>query len=189
MSEQLKSKEQNLPNYELDLPAKATPESQMEHPVAELSPDKAREAVAESTRETSKLNPLERATAELEASQPAPANVIDTQLKQITARREIKNIQRKEKAPVRSFSKLIHAPVIRQASEVAGQTVSRPSGLLGGGAVALLGTTGYLYLANHMGFPYNYGVFLVLFVGGFALGLIIELLVHFATINRRKARD
>lgn len=189
MSEKLKSQEQNLPNYELDLPAKATPESEMEHPVDKLSPDKAREAVAESTRAETKLNPVERATAELEASQPAPAQVIDSQLKQITARREIKHIQRKEKAPVRSFSKLIHAPVVRQASEVAGQTVSRPSGLLGGGAVALLGTSGYLYLANHMGFPYNYGVFLALFAGGFALGLIIELIVHLVTVNRRKARD
>jgi hypothetical protein len=189
MTEQLKSKEKNLPNYDLDLPAKATPESEMEHPVIELSPDEVREAVTKATHEQPKQDPFERVTAELEASQPAPANIIDAQLKQITARQEIKNLQRKEKAPVRSFSKLIHAPIVRQASEVAGQTVSRPSGLLGGGAVALLGTSGYLYLANHMGFPYNYGVFLALFAGGFALGLIIELLVHLATVSRRKARD
>jgi hypothetical protein len=71
------------------------------------------------------------------------------------------------------------------ASEAAGRTVSRPSGLLGGGLVAFLGTTGYLYLARHIGFTYNYLVFLLLLAGGFILGVSLELLVHLATGSRR----
>jgi len=43
--------------------------------------------------------------------------------------------------------------------------------LLGGGILALLGTSSYLYLAKHIGFTYNYSVFLILFFGGFILGL------------------
>ena len=85
------------------------------------------------------------------------------------------------------MSRVIHQPVVRVTSEAIGKTVSRPSGLLGGGLVALMGTSIYLYLANHLGFKYNYGVFLCLFVVGFGLGLVLELAVYLATASRRKA--
>ena len=42
-------------------------------------------------------------------------------------------------------------------------------------------------MARHMGFRYNYLVFLVLFAGGFVVGLILELLIWAAT--RRHAAE
>ncbi len=80
--------------------------------------------------------------------------------------------------PGRTLSKVIHQPVVRAVSEPAGKTVSRPSGLLGGGLVAFLGTSAYLYLAKSTGMAYSYFVFIGLFVGGFVVGVALELLIH-----------
>lgn len=147
----------------------------------------ARDAIKHETE--AQTNPLEGLKAAQETAQPVTNQTVNRELRQITLRRELKNIRRKLPAPQRALSKVIHQPVIRATSEVAGKTVSRPSGLLGGGVVALTGTSLYLYLANHIGFTYNYGVFLVLFAAGFVLGLLIEFLVNVAFKSRHKARN
>jgi hypothetical protein len=132
-----------------------------------------------------KTNPVEHLQAAEKASEPAQHTYINRELKSITLRRELQQIRRKLPAPQRALSKLIHQPAVRVVSEGVGKTVSRPSGLLGGGLVAFIGSSGYLYLAKHMGYTYNYFVFLVLFAGGFALGLILELTVY--SLTRRKS--
>lgn len=129
-------------------------------------------------------NPLEGLRAAETASQPAPALNINQELKAITLRRELQSIRHRLPAPQRALSKAIHQPAIRAISEGAGKTVTRPSGLLGGGIVAFAGTSAYLLLAKHMGFQYNYGVFLVLFAGGFVAGLLLELIIR--STSRRK---
>jgi hypothetical protein len=126
----------------------------------------------------------------LEAAEAAPAvaepQQINRDLRQITLRRELQHIRRQLPASQRALSRVVHQPAVRIISEAAGKTISRPSGLLGGGLVALLGTTSYLYLAKHIGFTYNYFVFVALFIGGFIVGLVLELLVHVTTTSRRK---
>lgn len=124
-----------------------------------------------------------------ERAQPNQPLHVNRELKSITLNRELAAIRRKLSAPQRSFSKVIHQPVIRAVSEPLGKTVSRPSGLLGGGLVAFLGTTSYLYLAKRTGMSYNYFVFLALFFGGFIVGLLLELVVFVATSSRRHAND
>jgi hypothetical protein len=147
----------------------------------------ARATVDETNRSEAQPNPLEALQASEKASQAMEPRRINRELKQITLRRELQQIQRKLPLPQRALSKVIHQPVVRAASAVAGQTISRPSGLLGGGLVAFLGTSGYLYLARHIGFTYNYLVFLLLLAGGFLLGLVLELLVYLALGSRRRA--
>ena len=74
----------------------------------------------------------------------------------------------------RTFSKIIHNPVVDQVSEVAGKTVFRPSVSLGATtAAALLG--GFVYfVARSSGFELAGSEFwLALVVGGF-IGLLIE---------------
>jgi hypothetical protein len=147
--------------------------------------NEARTIVAETTQSESPPNPLETLQTAEKASQPITPHQVNRELKQITLRRELQQIRRKLPGPQRVLSKVIHQPVVRVVSETAGKTISRPSGLLGGGLVAFLGTTSYLYLARHLGFTYNYLVFLLLLAGGFILGLALELLVHLATASRR----
>jgi len=147
-----------------------------------LAAREAREAVSETVQAT---NPLEKLRGAESAPQMGmPANHVNRELKQITLRRELQHIRRKLPAPQRALSHIVHQPVVRAVSEAAGKTVSRPSGLLGGGLVALLGTSSYLWLAHHQGFRYNYAVFLFLFAAGFLIGLVLELAVWAATRKR-----
>ena len=86
--------------------------------------------------------------------------------------------------PSRQFSKVIHQKNIEALSNVGAQTVARPSGLLGGGIGALLGSLTLLYYSKHYGFTYNYAFFFVTFAAGFAAGLLIEVLLR--VVRRRK---
>jgi len=143
------------------------------------------EARRELMNEAPTENPIEELKAREEAEKPSEGQRINFELKQITLNRELAQIRHRLTAPDKTLSKVIHQPVVRAVSEATGKTISRPSGLLGGGIVALIGTSSYLYLARHFGFSYNYGVFLVLFVGGFGLGLVIEFLLHATSAKRR----
>ena len=195
MSEQLTKQSGKT---EVLLPTKAHPEvmlptaEQAEPPrPGEVDPiktlDEARATVAETNRSETQPNPLEALQATEKASQTMEPRQINRELKQITLRRELQQLRRKLPLPERTLSKVIHQPIVRAISEAASKTVSRPSGLLGGSLVAFLGTSAYLYLARHIGFTYNYLVFLLLLGGGFILGLVLELFVHLATSSRRRS--
>lgn len=193
MSEKLKtnheSSHEQEPNYErLELPTakEAEPLRRGEKDPA-LALAEARQDVLETTQAEQQPNPMEK-LEEAEDKAQAPAQThINLDLKKATLRRELNQIRRHLSAPQRTLSKVIHQPVVRVVSEAAGKTVSRPSGMLGGSIMAFVGTSGYFFLAANQGFKYNYVVFLALFLGGFALGLIIELLVWTATRSRRHA--
>ena len=131
-------------------------------------------------------DPLARLQAsEAQAAQRAPAPPPNVFLQQQTLQRELKTIQRQESAPARALSRVVHQPIIRAVSGAIGMTISRPSGLLGGGVVAFLGSSVYLYLAYHIGFVYQPSVFLVLLVAGFIVGVAIESVIR--VINRHKS--
>ena len=172
------------------LTALSTPEkSPQHHPEADPHQlvAEARQDIAETAGSSrSVLEHLEAAEAEAPASTPAS---ISRELKRTTLNRELKAIRRKLPARERALSRVVHQPVVRAVSETASKTVSRPSGLLGGGLVAFIGSSGYLYLAKHLGFSYNYFVFLVLFAGGFVVGLILELLVYTLMRPRQRTQD
>lgn len=141
----------------------------------------------ESARRESPLQDLQ--ATERADSQTSQPGYVNQALQSITLHRELQHIRRKLPAPERLLSRVIHQPAIRIASDVAGKSVSRPSGLLGGGIVALAGTLVYSYMARHIGFEYNYAVFTLLFVGGFIVGVSLELLIWVFTRSRRKATE
>jgi hypothetical protein len=158
---------------------------------AEQNTEKADVATAQykverAASETDNDNPFKKLeAAEEAANRPVTPNVVNTELKNITLNRELVHIRRQLPRPDRALSKVIHQPVIRAVSESASKTVTRPSGLLGGGIVAFIGTSSYVYFTKHIGVSYNYLLFVVFFVSGFALGLLLELAL-WLTLNRRK---
>ncbi len=102
---------------------------------------------------------------------------INSELKDLSYARTMTRV-RKQLSPVsRTFSKVIHNPVVDAASEGVAKTVGRPSGIIGGGLLALAGTTAYYYIAKHYGYEYNFGVFLCLLGAGFIIGWIAELVL------------
>jgi hypothetical protein len=101
---------------------------------------------------------------------------INHELKEIAYQRVLKRARRHLSPYSRTMSKLIHQPVVDAASEAVAKTVGRPSGILGGGLLALIGTSIYYYLTRHYGYNYNSFVFLALMMAGFVLGWFAEVL-------------
>ncbi len=149
----------------------------------------ARQDILETTQAEKQPDPMEKLKIEENKAQaPAPTH-INRDLKKATLQRELTQIRRHLSKPNKALSKVIHQPVVRNVSEAAGKTVSRPSGLLGGSLMAFIGTSAYFYLAANQGFKYNYAVFLAMFFGGFALGLVLELLVWTVTRSKRPTHN
>lgn len=123
-----------------------------------------------------------------ETESPAHHVVMTRELKQQAFKRTLTRVRHHLKPAERSFSKFIHQSTVDKVSTVGAQTVARPSGILGGGIFAFVGSAIVLYLARTYGFSYNLFIFIILFVGGFALGTLIELGLR-AIFHRRQAHD
>lgn len=110
---------------------------------------------------------------------------VNHDLKDIAYQRTLKRTQRQLSPSARTFSKIVHHRVVESASEALGNTVARPSGVLAGGITAFLGSTIFLWLARHYGYEYNFLLFALLFVGGFAIGVLVELGLYLAARRSR----
>lgn len=77
----------------------------------------------------------------------------------------------------KAFSAVIHTPGIEQASELAGKTIGRPSGILGGGIVTTLGVGGVFFVAHRNGFALSGSEFILLLIAGWILGILSEGLI------------
>ena len=91
------------------------------------------------------------------------------------------NIRHRLTGSQKKFSKFVHSSVVENVSEVAGKTIVRPSGILSGAVVTLLGSIYYLYLTHNNNYEYNFYTAILLFLAGFALGLALEIIFNFFT--------
>lgn len=96
--------------------------------------------------------------------------------------RTLVHIRKKLPVASRQLSKVVHAKPVEFVSEVGEKTVARPVGLLGGGLSALVGSGFALYMARHYGYRYNFLLFVLLFVAGYALSTIVEMI--FMAVHR-----
>lgn len=87
--------------------------------------------------------------------------------------------------PDRVLSKFVHNPTVNTISSLGEKTIARPSGLLAGSVVAFIGVSVFYYLSKHYGFAYNWLLIVILFIGGYALGYILEV----GTMVWRKIRS
>lgn len=143
-----------------------------------------KEKVPELSREAKEEALPAEATRISEAKGGEPdQQFVGRELKSMTFQRSLTRIRRKLPLPDRTLSKVIHQPVVEAISQAGEKTIARPSGVLGGSIFAFLGSSLFLWASKRYGFRYNYLLFVVFFVGGFALGLVLELLVYLA---RRK---
>lgn len=108
-----------------------------------------------------------------------------SQQKGQTYNRTLKRVQQHLNASERLMSKAMHHKTVEKVSEGVGKTAARPSGILGGGIMALIGSFALLYVSKKYGFEYNFFVFFLLLAGGFLLGLLLELLIY----TMRKAKS
>lgn len=84
------------------------------------------------------------------------------------------HVRQSLKAPERTFSKLIHQPMVEKVSEVAGKTVARPSGVIGATFAAALGLLLIYGIARFAGFSLSGSEMPLLLAIGFGIGLFVE---------------
>lgn len=108
---------------------------------------------------------------------------LDRAMRKVSLKNELNQIQQKLTFSQRLLSKFIHQPIIREISDLSAKTFTRPAGLLGGGLLAFLGSLAYLLFAKYIGLSYNYLIFIILFIIGYLLATLIELLT--SVINKQ----
>lgn len=74
----------------------------------------------------------------------------------------------------RTFSKVIHNPVVEKSSEVIGNTVARPNAILSGSAAAFILTAGIYLIARHFGYSLSGTETIATFILGWIIGLIYD---------------
>lgn len=142
-------------------------ESDRQSAVEELS--RSAESLSLASKETA-LHDIEASTYKNEPS----TSYVNKELRTMALQRTMLRVRKQLNPADRLLSKAIHNPAVEKLSEVGSKTVGRPSGLLGGGLAAAIGTTVYYYAARHYGYEYNFSVFLVLVAAGFIAGLAVE---------------
>ncbi|HLC91628.1 MAG TPA: hypothetical protein VJC09_01090 [Candidatus Saccharimonadales bacterium] len=133
-----------------------------------------RQKIEESATKAAEVK-VDSENTEADIKQPLNAN---RELKSEALRRTLNRTRKHLSKPQRALSKVIHQPAIDAVSKVGEKTIARPTGLLTGSIIALAGSSYLLYSAKHYGYEYNYLSVLLLFVSGYVVGLVIELLVH-----------
>lgn len=122
--------------------------------------------------------------AESNQDTPAAPYFMKRELQAEGLKRTLARARARLSKPEQRLSKVIHQPVVDKVSELGARTVARPSGFLLGSFLAFLGSLSLLYTAKHYGFRYNYLTFIFLFVGGYVLGVLIELSWRLLRRNR-----
>jgi hypothetical protein len=131
-----------------------------------------RHEALESARE--KLKQVEQVRPAVEAAPIAEPVTQRLLTKAENYRQTMLTLRHRMKPAARSFSKLIHAPVIESASEVVGKTVLRPSVSLGATSTAVV-LTGFIYLyARYYGFELRGSEIWLTLIVGAILGLVGE---------------
>ncbi len=116
-----------------------------------------------------------------EGSQP---EYIDKTMKKNTLKNELTIIRHNLPTSQKILSMTIHQPLIKKASDISANTVTRPVGLLGGGVFAFVGSLVYLMLDKYIGLQYNYLFFVIFFVFGYVFAVLLELI--FKPLHRHK---
>lgn len=138
--------------------------------------DKLQESIHKSATSTSEID-IDQHIQGNPSNQYMPG--VQRELKTNAYEQTIGRVRGDLSAAERAFSKLIHNKVIEPFSEAGARSVARPSGILGGGIAALIGSSAVLYMAKYYGFRYNFTVFFLLLGLGFLAGLIAELGLRF----------
>lgn len=117
---------------------------------------------------------------------PEHRHYITKKIKLDKYKETLSEIQGQLSGPSRVFSKIVHQPIIETASEIGAKTIARPSGILSSGVIGLFGSILILFYAKNIGFEVPPSVYPLLFLIGYALGLLIEFMYKLLVKTQRK---
>lgn len=104
----------------------------------------------------------------------APIKKASADQKKAAYKRTLKTIQKDMSPASRTFSKVIHNPVVEKTSEVVGNTIARPAPLLAGSLAALILTAIVYIVARYYGYVLSGFEWIATFIIGWAIGMIID---------------
>lgn len=155
----------------------------------EQSPETRAEAIEQARAEAAKeaLMSKERGSAESKSGgEPTASSVRKVTKKQKATeyKKTMSAIQSEMSAPSRTFSKVIHNPVIEKTSEAVGNTVARPNALLAGSTTAFV-TVAIVYMVAK-----QYGYVLSGFesIGAFIIGWLVGISFDYVRLLVRGSR-
>lgn len=93
-------------------------------------------------------------------------------------------IQGQMGAPSRTFSKVIHNPVVEKTSDAIGKTVARPNAIFAGSLTALIAVVTINLIARTFGYTLSGSEAIITFILGWVLGLIYDYFRVMATGKR-----
>jgi hypothetical protein len=139
----------------------------------EHSPEHQSEKIEEARSEASKEALMSKESGKEQQNSAGesftPLRRVTTQQKEDEYKDTLKRVRTHLSAPGRTFSKVIHAPVIEKASDIGAKTIARPNAILMGGISAFL-FSGIIYLAAR---TYGYPLSGFETIGAFLLGFIV----------------
>lgn len=141
------------------------------------------DTIEKNAMETEKLFDKQEAQERKPSDTPMP---IGSSIGKHGYKQTMKRVQRKLPANQRRFSKVVHNPLIESVSEVAGETIARPSGLLAGGVMSVIVNLLVIIVCRYYGYEYNYLLGILGFVGGFLMGVTGEMV--YRAVRPKKAR-
>lgn len=111
-------------------------------------------------------------------SQTAPAKKpikkASKQQKKTAYKKTLTTIQKQMNPTERTFSKVIHNPVVEKTSEVVGNTIARPAPLFAGSLSALILTALVYLISYHFGYLLSGFEWIATFIIGWTIGMIID---------------
>lgn len=128
----------------------------------------------------------EEKPAEEESKETAPQQVSPTRdVRDASFKKTMQHIQKDMTPASRTFSKVIHNPVVDKTSEALGRTIARPNLILAGAiGTIILGSIVY-FTAKHFGYVLSGFEAIATFIVGWAIGAVIE----FARIGFQKKQS
>lgn len=153
----------------------------------EQSPERQEQNAHHEALELAKSSEKERRAASQER-QPSPAarrtGPISKAEREKSFRTTMNEVQSQMSAPSKTFSKVIHNPVVERTSELAGTTVARPNALLSGAIAAFILTLAVYLVARSIGYPLSGFESIGAFILGWILGIAYDFLKAMITGKR-----
>lgn len=146
-----------------------------------------REKNIEKAHDVLEQEQAERAKAERpsEKRETESGKIFSRREKKAAYKSEMKKVQQQLPPSARAFSKVVHNPVVEVVSDVAAETVLRPSFLIVGGISGLVFGGGLYIIAKIQGFILPNSQFVIAFLVGGAIGILGEFVVRLFKPKKR----
>ena len=94
--------------------------------------------------------------------------------KKLAYKQTMKQVQSEMSPASRTFSRVIHSPVVEATSDLVGKTIARPNAILAGSFTAFVVSLTLYWLAQYMGFPLSGFEMIGAFIVGWIAGVLFD---------------